>query len=263
MIDSGPDILRAFFMWAIAVTQVSITPRREQRIQGRRRFAFQVQQLNFAKAKIFTYSSSSNLLKSWYSVSLFGGVITMRNLLGCLTVFLLFVSGSAVTAWANDLDVSLTTDCSSNGICFLSLGQGPGAPASGNATFSGTPWSYQFVTAEPSSWNLTFQEYTAVFGPGGTFFMTGPDNLLFTGQITSGSAYQYFDYTYAFGIDLNFTGMWSNDVQASGEVTLSGIINTVTYGTLDTYTVPEPTSLALLGSGVVGMSGVFRRRINA
>jgi hypothetical protein len=96
------------------------------------------------------------------------------------------------------------------------------------------------------------REYTAVFGAGGTFAMTGPDHLTFTGQITSGSEYVDFDDGYEFRINLDFTGTWSNNIEASGEVTIGGILDSVTYGTLYTYTVPEPASLALLGSGIVG-----------
>lgn len=73
----------------------------------------------------------------------------MRSLLRCLTLFLLLVSCLAVTASATDLDVSLATDCFSNGQCVLQQGI-PGLPASGSATFSGTTWSYQFLTANLS-----------------------------------------------------------------------------------------------------------------
>lgn len=91
--------------------------------------------------------------------------------------------------------------------------------------------------------------------------MTGPDNLTFSGQITGGSEYANFEGDYLFGTDLNFTGMWSNNIEASGFITIGGIVNSVTYATLDTQTVPEPASLALLGSGIAGACGICRRRL--
>ena len=185
-----------------------------------------------------------------------------RNTLRCFSLLLLLVTCSAAAAWADDLNVSLTTDCHSNGGCFLDQGIG-GLAASGNASFMGTPWTYEFLTANPISWNETMHGYTAGFGPGGSFGMTGPDNLFFVGQITSGSEYAHFDHDYLFETFLNFTGKWSNNVEASGYVTLSGIVNSVTFGSLDTYTVPEPTNLALLGSGIVGLWGTYRRRPRA
>jgi hypothetical protein len=186
----------------------------------------------------------------------------MRNFLRCFCLALLLMCVSAGSALANDLDVNLTTDCFTNGECVLSQGD-PGLPAMGSADFLGTPWTYQFLTAAPISWHSTMFHYSAVFGPGGTFAMTGPDNLFFVGQITSGSEYANYNETYTFETDLNFTGMWSNNVEASGAITIGGIVSSVTYATLDTYTVPEPGSLVLLGSGVMGVWGICRRRLGA
>jgi len=188
----------------------------------------------------------------------------MRNLLRCVSGLLLLVCSSAVTTWASDLEVHLSIICRPpDGFCQLSDEGIPDRPAMGTATFSNTPWSFQFVTAKPISYTYNDAEYLATFGTGGMFQMTGPDNLTFTGQILSGSEYQYFEGNFDYKIDLMFNGMWSNDVAGYGEVTIGGAENFADHATLDAYVVPEPASLALLGSGAAGIWGLLRRRLGA
>jgi hypothetical protein len=137
----------------------------------------------------------------------------------------------------------------------------PDNPASGDVTFLGTPWTYNFQSAKPISYTYDQNHYTATFGRGGTFQMTGPDNLTFIGEILSGSEYQQFVGDSNYRMDFMFDGMWSNSVAGYGEVTIAGAENFSGTATLDAYVAPEPTSLALLGSGIAGMWGLFRRRL--
>jgi hypothetical protein len=124
--------------------------------------------------------------------------------------------------------------------------------------FSGTPWSYSFETADPTQWTYGDFEYTASFGPGGIFQMTGPDNLTFTGQITSGAEHQYAE---SYSGEFSFSGQWSNSMYGSGFVTLTGLPDNHYYATLDAHTVPESATLAMFASGIVGLWGVCRRRL--
>src|SRR5215471_20956493 len=106
--------------------------------------------------------------------------------------------------------------------------------------------------------------YQALFGQGGTFTMTGPQALTFNGIITSGWITHPGPGNDS--ITINFSGQWSNGLSSSGEafeywwsdpfLDVEASLNTST-----TTIVPEPRSLMLLGSGVLGLAGVLRRNL--
>jgi hypothetical protein len=88
--------------------------------------------------------------------------------------------------------------------------------------------------------------------------MMGPDGLTFSGQITSGLAWQSLDLTW--GANLSFAGEWSNGLSAYGD-----LLDEVTdwngpYASMDVYTVPEPGRLAVLGCGLLALWGTRKRR---
>jgi len=187
---------------------------------------------------------------------------TMRNLLRCLTVVLL-ASCSAIAALANDLEAHLDIVCiPPYGSCSYQPGI-PDQPVSGDVVFSGTPWSYHFLSEKPISYDYQGTYYSATFGSGGLFQMTGPDNLTFTGEIVSGSEFASFIGDSSLTIDLMYDGMWSNSVQGYGEIEVQSRENFYDHAYLDAYVVPEPASLALLGSGIVGAWGMYRRKLGA
>ena len=184
-----------------------------------------------------------------------------RVVAACL--FLLAFAAVSSADESQDLTVHIAMFCPMNlNICNVSPYQNePGNPAEGLADFNsmGQPWSFSFVTADPVSWycDTRCEDYKAAFGIGGTFLMNGPGGLTFSGQITSGSAWQNVDVTY--GADLTFSGEWSNGLMATGH-----LLDQVTgwngpYATLDVYTAPEPASLALLGGGILVLWGARKR----
>jgi hypothetical protein len=119
-----------------------------------------------------------------------------------------------------DLTVNIDFQTCNNTLCMFDEGF-DGNPASGYASFAqlGLPWSYAFVTAAPYWWCEPGQcgdyWYNAEFGQGGTFTMTGPHDLTFSGIVTSGWTTHYGPGNDVITID--FSGQWSNGLLAFGE----------------------------------------------
>jgi uncharacterized repeat protein (TIGR03803 family) len=90
-----------------------------------------------------------------------------------------------------------------------------GGSAGGQADFNsiGYPWTYNFETAKALTWSQNGNSYYAEFGYGGSFAMTGPGGVTFTGVITSGyAAVMGFQYVVA----VRYSGQWSNGLYGYG-----------------------------------------------
>ena len=165
-------------------------------------------------------------------------------------------------------DLTANISCSNLCTSFWLDGQPPvpWAPpgwAQGHASFSqlGLPWTFSFTTALPTSWDWSgLFNYTAQFGRGGVFTMTGPYGLTFAGIVESGNAAEVgLGYEH---ISINFSGQWSNGWQATGSTFQSFSagppIWPPPYGLwTELHTqptqpaVPEPGCLLLLSSGAL------------
>jgi hypothetical protein len=123
-------------------------------------------------------------------------------ILCCLAV--LCLTTLALADNNNDLNISLTMDCQSGRYCYSDPGF-DGSPATANADFSGIgqPWTFSTTTGEAIQWVDNDGDYSATFGYGGLFQMTGPNGLTFNGVVTSGSAEFVPD---SWTVQVNYTG---------------------------------------------------------
>ena len=160
-------------------------------------------------------------------------------------------------------DFWMNGPCTAGNNCNYFLGNegGDGGRAGGwgnfNANVSGTAQiTYNFITGLPLSWTDTGYSYSAIFGLGGTFQMSLPNGLTFTGVITSGSA-GYGGLTSE--VDVNYAGRWSNGQYASGSVEeqelgfgpYQGLSESTYQGS--SQQTPEPSSFLLLATGVLAV----------
>jgi hypothetical protein len=164
----------------------------------------------------------------------------------------LILIASTAAATADDLQVNLMLRP-----CECSFGPGDmGSSAYGYADFTSiAPWTINFATGDALSWQQGDTFYYATFGRGGFFDMTGPAGLTFTGVVDSGqSGYEYFSVF----VDVTFSGQWSNGVYGYGDAEL--YFNNAAYESdLNAYVAPEPSSLGLMGAGVLGIWGGRKR----
>ena len=195
-------------------------------------------------------------------------------LMSALMVAALLVSGAMA---AHAMNIPANYDMGYTGFF-----QG-GAPTQAHGWDSGTGNSwYLDVSQFPATNYMWFYEedqgqiiknWFYTFGSGGAFTLAGPGGAQFDGTFTQGSGYSYevsggppiFD---SFDVEMYFKGQWTSgpdqgllqagviDIRESGfEGRVDG------PGSYTSGPAPEPNSLALFGSGILGLGGVLRKRL--
>jgi hypothetical protein len=134
----------------------------------------------------------------------------------------------------NPLNVSL--DMMSCGIQYCNANPGiMGGPAtsSGNFALINQPFSFNLTTGQALTWSQSGEYYYATFGQGGSFQMSGPNGLTFTGVVTGGYAAGVGPGWY---VRVSYVGQWSNGDYGEGATDVTFEEFGASYATLSDST---------------------------
>ncbi len=148
----------------------------------------------------------------------------------------------------------------------------------GMGLVQGNLGTVSFSTGALTGTSTTGGVTTYTFAAGGTFNITGsgsngiPSGTIFTGTFNNPVTVTVTvsNGTYIYSVQGGISGTWANGTTASGVtvgVTFSSTNKNlfggpIKFGSGDTTlaSVPEPGTLALLGTGLLGLAGVLRRK---
>jgi hypothetical protein len=129
-----------------------------------------------------------------------------------------------------------------------------GSVSSGSLTVSFSELSINFSPVAPGTVKISITTASNGNITGGTVNVWNGSNVsLFQGTFSSGTASQT-------GNTLTISGITTGGVTVAGLVKINGSKWT---GSSETVVTPEPGTLGLLGTGLVGLAGIVRRKIRS
>lgn len=143
----------------------------------------------------------------------------------------------------------------------------------GGGLVTGNLGTVSFTTAALVSGDL---QNGGIFGPGGTFVITSPSlgGTLFSGTFTGPVkwvANETANGQWSYTLTGALSGTWSNGTTVFGATAQLTVLTGQQFsgstglasGDTTISTTPEPGSLTLMGSGLVGLAGLLRRKLKA
>jgi hypothetical protein len=176
--------------------------------------------------------------------------------------------GGTLTGTSDSLSLTGSTLIAINGL-------------NGMGMVTGNLGTVSFSTGTLTSGSVTGTS-GATFAAGGSFVITGngmngaPNGVIFSGSFSGpvtwtaipSANHQFYYYT----LSGSLTGTWFNGSTVNGAVVqltirtgskgFGGTVN-ISSGDTNISTVPEPGTLGLMGTGLIGLAGALRRKLKS